>query len=86
VTEQEGGARLSPLLRFVRTGSEVGLDEGGCSPTRARAGALACRRGSGWQQAERSGARAAVTERSLGAGDRDDRGVANAIASSGPSE
>ena len=25
------------LLRFVQTGSEVGVDEGGCSPTRARA-------------------------------------------------
>jgi len=42
-----------PLLRFVRTGSGVGVDEGGCSPTRARA-RCACRsRGSGRQQAHR---------------------------------
>ena len=33
---------------------------------------------------ERSGARAAMAERSLGAGDRNDRGVANVIASSAP--
>ena len=37
--------------RLVRTGSEVGVEEGGCSPTRAGADALAGCRGSGRQQA-----------------------------------
>jgi hypothetical protein len=41
------------LSELVRTGSEVGVEEGGCSPTRARASVLAGRRGSGRQQAHR---------------------------------
>ena len=34
--------KIAALLRVVRTGSEVGVDEGGCSPTRAEA-RCACR-------------------------------------------
>jgi hypothetical protein len=41
------------LSELVRTGSEVGVEEGGCSPTRARASVLPGRRGSGRQQAHR---------------------------------
>ena len=40
--QQEPGAARRSLLVLVRTGSEVGVDEGRCSPTRARA-RCACR-------------------------------------------
>ena len=38
----EDHRRLGVVTRLVRTGSQVGVDEGGCSPTRARA-RCACR-------------------------------------------
>jgi hypothetical protein len=41
------------LPQIVRTGSEVGVEEDGCSPPRAGAGALAGCRGPGRQQAHR---------------------------------
>jgi DNA-binding transcriptional MerR regulator len=37
------------VVEIVRTGSEVGVEEGGCLPTRAGAGVLAGCRGSGRQ-------------------------------------
>ena len=50
------GERSRPLgvvPQLVRTSSEVGVDEGGCSATRAKRGVLARRRGSGREQARR---------------------------------